>query len=55
MALYESTGEVRQPQDDEFYIRGNLDEVCERAVHCAFNWPACFGPRVIMRKVEGEQ
>ena len=55
MALYESTGEVRQPKDGELYLRGDMNEVWERDVRSAFDWPSCFGPRVIMRKVEEKQ
>jgi len=51
MALYESTGEVRQPQEGELFLTGFPQLIFTRHVMIASALPAS-GPRVIMRKVE---
>jgi len=60
MALYESTGEVRQPKDGEHFLCNPLDDADIRTVTLCGNLPGqspysvLRGPRVIMRKVEGK-
>jgi len=54
MALYESTGEVRQPKDGELFISMDpAERNIPRLLLVQREFEGCAnGPRVIMRKVE---